>query len=140
MSEFVLSFRSLVLSYEIVTFRFQNLFSVFHNCYLVMKLTYSDYRFMLGLPILVIGYYVHDSRICTWFFITEHYYEIIVFRLNNLYLAFPFLRPLIHFQNISKFQNSNSRTPELIFYCFAVYVYVICLENNICLVCWFWVI
>ena len=25
-------------------------------------------------------------------------------------MAFPFLRPLIHFQNTSKFQNSNSRT------------------------------
>ena len=57
MSEFVLGFSSLVLSYEIGTFRFHNLFSVFHYCFLVMKLSDSDYRFVLGLKALILGYY-----------------------------------------------------------------------------------
>ena len=36
-------FSILELSYEIGTFRFHHLFSVFHYCYLVMKLSDSDY-------------------------------------------------------------------------------------------------
>ena len=56
MSEFVLGLRSLVLSYEIGTFRFYNLFSVFNYCLLVMILSDSDYRFVLGFKVPILGY------------------------------------------------------------------------------------
>ena len=56
MSEFVLGLRSLVLSYEIGTFRFCNLFSVFNYCLLVMILSDSDYRFVLGFKVPILGY------------------------------------------------------------------------------------
>ena len=57
MSECVLDFRSLVLSYEIGTIRFHNLFLVFHYCFKVMKLSDSNYRFVLGFKALILGYY-----------------------------------------------------------------------------------
>ena len=47
-------FSILELSYEIGTFRFHHLFSVFHYCYLVMKLSDSDYT---DFYLVMLGYY-----------------------------------------------------------------------------------
>ena len=81
MSEFVLGLRSLVLSYEIGTFRFYNLFSVFNYCLLVMILSDSDYRFVLGFKVPILGYYAiiifMIPEVVLDFSLLKHFYEII---------------------------------------------------------------
>ena len=68
-----------------------------------MKLSDSDYRFVLGLKALILGYYaiiiLLNSRICTRFFITITLIGNYNIQIKNLYLAFPywyFVKTTVH--------------------------------------------
>ena len=89
MSEFVLSFPSLVLSYDI----FQNLYFVFYFSYSVLQLLLyiQNSEFVLGFPLLnnmKLSYSIQMLEFVLGFSFLIHSYEMETLIIQNFYLVF----------------------------------------------------